>query len=93
MPAAAAARMVREQLAFALNRAGGAGSARDAGGGDPGVRAASETNGLLGRVYKDRWEEAMKAGTRALEVRGIGSAPSRATARASRPTGVTPILA
>jgi tetratricopeptide (TPR) repeat protein len=55
--------LVREQLALALNRAG------------DGERAerillevlatrgpSSETYGLLGRVYKDRWEAALKAG-------------------------------
>jgi hypothetical protein len=31
--------------------------------------ASSETNGLLGRVYKDRWEDALKA-ERAIEARG-----------------------
>jgi len=59
----AAATMVREQYAFALNRAG------------DGTRAeavllrlvqekgpSSETYGLLGRVYKDRWEAALGAG-------------------------------
>jgi hypothetical protein len=56
-------RMVQEQLAFALNRL--------ARGQEAEVMlmeviethgASSETNGLLGRVYKDRWEAAMKAG-------------------------------
>jgi hypothetical protein len=31
---------------------------------------SSETNGLLGRVYKDRWEDALKAG-RNLEAQGL----------------------
>lgn len=55
--------MVREQLAFALNRAGRSDEAerilldliQERG-------PSSETNGLLGRVYKDRWEAAVKNG-------------------------------
>jgi hypothetical protein len=54
--------LVREQLGFALNRLGRGDEAEvllaeliaERG-------ASSETNGLLGRVYKDRWEEARKA--------------------------------
>jgi hypothetical protein len=55
--------MVQEQLGLALNRAGR---------GDEAERAllavlsdhgpSSETHGILGRVYKDRWEEAFEAG-------------------------------
>jgi hypothetical protein len=55
--------MVREQLGLALNRAGR---------GDDAERvlrdliesrgASSETCGILGRVYKDRWEAALAAG-------------------------------
>jgi tetratricopeptide (TPR) repeat protein len=55
--------MVQEQLALALNRAGR---------GDEAERVltrlierkgpSSETYGILGRVYKDRWEAALKAG-------------------------------
>lgn len=56
--------MVREQLAFALNRAGRGEDAEGVlldliasrGGG------TSETWALLGRVYKDRWEAAVKSG-------------------------------
>ncbi len=51
--------LVREQLAFALNRAGGGKEAErvlteliERRG------ASSETYGLLGRVYKDRWRQA-----------------------------------
>lgn len=55
--------LVREQLAFALNRLGDRGRAErvlldlleERG-------PSSETLGLLGRVYKDRWEEARDAG-------------------------------
>lgn len=64
------ARMVREQLGFALNRVGRRSDAekvlaeviREFG-------PSSETNGLLGRVYKDLWDEAKTAG-RAMEARG-----------------------
>ena len=55
--------MVQEQLGLALNRAGK---------GDEAERVlqavleaqgpSSETYGILGRVYKDRWEAALKAG-------------------------------
>ena len=55
--------MVREQLGFALNRLKQSDRAEqvlreliaDRG-------PSSETNGLLGRVYKDRWEAALKSG-------------------------------
>ena len=55
--------MVREQLGFALNRLKQPDRAEqvlreliaDRG-------ASSETNGLLGRVFKDRWEAAVKGG-------------------------------
>jgi MAP3K TRAFs-binding domain len=58
----AAATMIREQLGFALNRAGDADEAErvllkliaDRG-------ASSETCGILGRVYKDRWDTACAA--------------------------------
>lgn len=55
--------MVQEQKGFALNRTGRRDEAErtltaliDTHG------ANSETNGILGRVYKDRWEEADRAG-------------------------------
>jgi len=59
----AASVMVREQYAFALNRAGRGEEAerelftilKDHG-------PSSETGALLGRVYKDRWDAAQKAG-------------------------------
>lgn len=62
-PPLAATVMVREQLAMALNRLGRGEEAehilteliRERG-------ASSETCGLLGRVYKDRWQAALKAG-------------------------------
>jgi tetratricopeptide (TPR) repeat protein len=68
MPAPlAATAMVQEQLALALNRAGR---------GDEAERVlldllqrrgpSSETYSILGRVYKDRWEAAAKAGDRFL---------------------------
>ena len=62
-PPLAATVMVQEQLALALNRAGR--------GEDAEQRLlqlieqrgpSSETYGILGRVYKDRWEAAAKAG-------------------------------
>src|SRR5512135_654402 len=64
MPAAVArATLVREQYAFALNRAGHSDEA------EPVLRQliaerglSSETYGLLGRVYKDRWEAARAHG-------------------------------
>lgn len=62
-PPLAATPMVQEQLGLALNRAGR---------GEEAERlllelivrrgASSETCGILGRVYKDRWEAAVKAG-------------------------------
>jgi hypothetical protein len=62
-PPLAATVMVREQLGLALNRAGR---------GDEAERVlttliaergpSSETYGILGRVYKDRWDAAAKAG-------------------------------
>lgn len=62
----AATVMVREQLGLALNRLGRRDEAErvltellDERG------PSSETYGVLGRVYKDRWEEAQKAGQRA----------------------------
>jgi tetratricopeptide (TPR) repeat protein len=55
--------MVQEQLGLALNRAGKGDDAERV------LKAAleaqgpsSETYGILGRVYKDRWEAALKAG-------------------------------
>jgi hypothetical protein len=66
------ARIVREQYAFALNREGRAQEAIDV------LKAviaesgpSSETNGLLGRVYKDQWEAAKKSGSGGLQVRGL----------------------
>lgn len=59
--------LVQEQLAFALNRAGQGEEAErvlrrliERRGG------SSETYGLLGRVHKDRWEQAKAAGKTAL---------------------------
>jgi MAP3K TRAFs-binding domain len=57
--------MIREQLGFALNRLGRRDEAervltqlvKDRG-------ESSETLGILGRVYKDRWDDANKAGDR-----------------------------
>jgi hypothetical protein len=70
-PPLAATVMVQEQLALALNRAGQ---------GEEAERVlldllakrgpSSETYGILGRVYKDRWEAALKAGSEFL-ARGL----------------------
>ena len=66
-PALSATVMVQEQLGLALNRAGR---------GDAAEKVllelierrgpSSETYGILGRVYKDRWEEALKSGDKFL---------------------------
>ena len=88
------ARIVREQYGFALNREGKEQEATAV------LKAvidefgtSSETNGLLGRVYKDQWDAAKKAGAGALQVRGCSSSRPRPISPASRPTGVTPIPA
>jgi tetratricopeptide (TPR) repeat protein len=64
------ARMMREQLGFALNREGRFEEAEKV------LKTvieefgpSSETNGLLGRIYKDRWESAKKEGR--LEARAL----------------------
>jgi tetratricopeptide (TPR) repeat protein len=63
--------LVREQLALALNRVGKGAQAEKVlldliqRRGE-----SSETYGILGRVYKDRWESAKKAGSTAL-ARGL----------------------
>ncbi|HEV3219341.1 MAG TPA: TRAFs-binding domain-containing protein [Candidatus Acidoferrales bacterium] len=64
-------RLVREQLGLALNRLGKwkeaeeilLGVIKDYG-------ESSETNALLGRIYKDRWDAARTAG-QSLEARGL----------------------
>jgi len=59
------AAMVQEQLGFALNRAGRGDEAEKVLTDLIASRgSSSETLGLLGRVYKDRWEAAAKAGER-----------------------------
>jgi len=63
--------LVREQLAFALNRQGKGQEAleileRVIGEQGP----SSETYGLIGRIYKDRWSDARKAGDD-LEAKGF----------------------
>jgi hypothetical protein len=63
--------MVQEQLAFGLNRAGRGEEAERVLLGLIGSHGpSSETYGLLGRVYKDRWEAALKKGERIL-ARGL----------------------
>ncbi len=55
--------MVQEQLGLALNRAGRGDEAEKVLGDlMEGRGASSETCGILGRVYKDRWEAAAAAG-------------------------------
>jgi hypothetical protein len=54
--------MVQEQLALALNRIGRDSEAEEVLQALLGSRgASSETNSILGRVYKDRWEKAVKS--------------------------------
>jgi hypothetical protein len=63
--------MVREQLALALNRAGRGEEAEIVLKDLLEQRGpSSETYGILGRVYKDRWEAAVKAG-KTFPARGI----------------------
>ena len=87
------AKMMREQLGFALNREGRFEDAEkvlkeviDEFG------PSSETNGLLGRIYKDRWDLAKKEGA-AGGARPAQDARSTPISPASRPTGATPIPA
>jgi tetratricopeptide (TPR) repeat protein len=62
-PPLAATVMVQEQLGLALNRAGRGGEAEKVLTDLIARRGpSSETYGILGRVYKDRWEAALKAG-------------------------------
>lgn len=66
-PPLAAAALVQEQLALALNRAGRGEEAEQILHALLNRRgASSETYGLLGRVYKDRWEAAARNGDAAL---------------------------
>ena len=63
--------LVQEQLAFALNRDGDGEKAEQLLLDLIGTRGpSSETYGLLGRVYKDRWDAAMKQGEKFL-ARGL----------------------
>jgi tetratricopeptide (TPR) repeat protein len=67
----AATVLVQEQLALALNRAGQSEKAEKVLTDLINRRGpSSETYGILGRVYKDRWESALKSGDRFL-ARGI----------------------
>lgn len=67
----AATVLVQEQLGLALNRAGrGAEAERVLLDLLANRGPSSETYGILGRVYKDRWEAALKLGERAL-ARGL----------------------
>jgi tetratricopeptide (TPR) repeat protein len=63
--------LVQEQLGLALNRAGRCDEAERVILGLIERRGpSSETYGILGRIYKDRWEAAQKAG-QALRARGL----------------------
>lgn len=71
-PPLAASVLVREQLALALNRDGQRERAEQV------LRAlltargpSSETCGILGRVYKDMWQDAVRAGASPLRCRGL----------------------
>jgi len=65
------ARLVREQYGFALTRENRREEAIDVYGGIIAKYGPNpETNGLLGRVYKDQWDEENKAGK---AVQAIGS--------------------
>jgi hypothetical protein len=67
----AATVMVREQLAMALNRAGRGEEAETVLKDLIANRGpSSETYGILGRVYKDRWEAALKEG-KSFQARGL----------------------
>jgi len=67
----AATVLVQEQLGLALNRANrGEEAERILLALVEGRGPSSETYGILGRVYKDRWEAALKAGEKAL-ARGL----------------------
>jgi hypothetical protein len=69
-PAIARTVLVREQRAMAMNRMGrGAEAATELGAIIKAHGASSETYGLLGRVHKDAWDKAHKAG-QAAEARG-----------------------
>jgi Tetratricopeptide Repeats-Sensor len=85
------AKMMREQLGFALNREGRFAEAEKV------LREvieefgpSSETNALLGRIYKDRWRAAKKQGPRPAPCSRMRSRP---IFPASRPIGATPIPA
>jgi tetratricopeptide (TPR) repeat protein len=70
-PALARATLVREQYALALNRAGQGEKAEEILIDLIAERGpSSETYGILGRVYKNRWESADKAGNMVL-ARGL----------------------
>jgi hypothetical protein len=65
-PPVASSVLVREQLAFALNREGrGFEAERELLAVYTRHGPSSETLGLLGRVYKDRWEQARQEGSAA----------------------------
>ena len=86
--------MVREQLGLALNRAGRGEEAERVLTSLIEERGpSSETYGILGRVYKDRWDAALKAGERFARAACSNQAIDGLPAAGSRPTGATPIPA
>ncbi|MGE5343646.1 MAG: TRAFs-binding domain-containing protein [Candidatus Omnitrophota bacterium] len=63
MPTSLGSRInIQEQYAFALNRAGMGLRAEEVLKGLINSSPRSETYGLLGRIYKDRWQEAIQLG-------------------------------
>ena len=81
--------LVQEQLAFALNRDGDGEKAEQLLLDLIGTRGpSSETYGLLGRVYKDRWDAATKQGEKFL-ARGMLDKAIDAYRGDSRPIGAT----
>jgi hypothetical protein len=85
--------MIQEQLGLALNRAGRGEEAEQVLQNLIEKRGpSSETYGILGRVYKDRWEAAAKAG-KSMQARGLLDKAIDAYRKASKPTGATPTRA
>ena len=91
MPEALArATLVREQYGLALNRDDQGENAEDVLLTLINERGpSSETYGILGRVYKDRYEAAGKAGNRSLPA-GCLTRPSKPTSKDWKATGGTP---
>ena len=86
--------LVREQWALALNRLG---RDREAEAMLTDLIAergpSSETNALLGRIHKDRWNEGARGGRRVRRARPLEEGDRRLSRRLREPTGATPIPA